>query len=139
MVALKLRHLALASGMVLLIALMAAAATEATNLRRRLGVDSPRWILSLVSAIIIALICALLYRFSTARRIGWRAALVGGAFAGVVLELTPLGAGYYARAVAGRTPAQLFLVLAGLLFSCYLAALGLLIGVGLAVRTERPH
>jgi uncharacterized BrkB/YihY/UPF0761 family membrane protein len=133
---LKLRHLALAAGMVLMIALMAAAATEATNLRGRLGFPIPGWLLSVASATLLAAICSLLYRFATTRRLSWRAALRGGVPAAVVLELTPLVAGYYARAVAGRTPVQVFLVLAGLLFTCYLVAQGLLIGAGLAADQE---
>jgi uncharacterized BrkB/YihY/UPF0761 family membrane protein len=135
-IALKLRHLGLAAGMVLMIALMAAAATEGTNLRGRLHAPVPGWLLSVVSAVLIAGICSLLYRYATTRRIGWRSALRGGAPAAVVLELTPLVAGYYARAVAGRTPVQVFLVLAGLLFTCYLVAQGLLIGAGLAAGRE---
>jgi len=135
-VALKLRHLGLAAGMVLMIALMAAAATEATNLRGRLGFPIPGWLLSVVSAVLIAAICSALYRYATTRRISWRAAVRGGVPAAVVLELTPLIAGYYARAVAGRTPVQVFLVLAGLLFTCYLVAQGLLIGAGLAAGRE---
>ncbi len=135
-IALKLRHLGLAAGMVLMIALMAAAATEATNLRGRLGFPIPGWLLSVASAVLIAAICSLLYRYATTRRIGWRAALRGGLPAAIVLELTPLFAGYYARAVAGRTPVQVFLVLAGLLFTCYLVAQGLLIGAGLAAGRE---
>jgi len=135
-IALKLRHLGLAAGMVLMIALMAAAATEATNLRGRLGFPVPGWLLSVVSAVLIAAICSLLYRYATTRRLSWGSALRGGVPAAVVLELTPLIAGYYARAVAGRTPVQVFLVLAGLLFTCYLVAQGLLIGAGLAVGRE---
>ncbi len=135
-IALKLRHLGLAAGMVLMIALMAAAATEATNLRGRLGFPVPGWALSVLSAVLIAAICSILYRYATTRRIGWGAALRGGVPAAVVLELTPLIAGYYARAVAGRTPVQVFLVLAGLLFTCYLVAQGLLIGAGLAADRE---
>jgi uncharacterized BrkB/YihY/UPF0761 family membrane protein len=138
-IALKLRHLGLAAGMVLMIALMAAAATEATNLRGRLGFPIPGWLLSLVSAVLIAAICSLLYRYATTRRISWRAAVRGGVPAAVVLELTPLVAGYYARAVAGRTPVQVFLVLAGLLFTCYLVAQGLLIGAGLAAGREKSE
>jgi uncharacterized BrkB/YihY/UPF0761 family membrane protein len=137
-IALKLHHLALAAGMVLMIALMAAAATEATNLRGRLGFPIPGWLLSVVSGVLIAAICSALYRYATTHRIGWRAAVRGGVPAAVVLELTPLAAGYYARAVAGRTPVQVFLVLAGLLFTCYLVAQGLVIGAGLAAGGERP-
>ena len=85
---------------------------------------------------LIAGTCSLLYRYATTRRIGWRAALRGGVPAAIVLELTPLVAGHYARAVAGRTPVQVFLVLAGLLFTCYLVAQGLLIGAGIAAGKE---
>jgi uncharacterized BrkB/YihY/UPF0761 family membrane protein len=138
-IALKLRHLGLAAGMVLMIALMAAAATEATNLRGRLGFPIPGWLLSVVSAVLIAAICSLLYRYATTRRISWNAALRGGVPAAIVLELTPLVAGYYARAVAGRTPVQVFLVLAGLLFTCYLVAQGLLIGAGIAAGREKSE
>lgn len=136
-VALKLRHLALAAGMVLLIALMAIAATEATNLRNRLGLQVPRWILSIGAVVVIAAVCSLLFRFATTRRLAWRAAVRGSVPAAIVVELTPLVAGYYARAVAGRTPVQVFLVLAGLLFACYVVAQGLLIGEGIAVGAQR--
>jgi uncharacterized BrkB/YihY/UPF0761 family membrane protein len=136
-VALKLRHLGLAAGMVVLIALMTIAATEGTDLRNRLGVHVPRWVVSIGAVAIIAAVCALLFRFATARRVAWRSALRGSLPAAVVVELAPLVAGYYARAVAGRTPVQVFLVLAGLLFTCYVVAQGLLIGEGLAVGAQR--
>jgi uncharacterized BrkB/YihY/UPF0761 family membrane protein len=135
--ALKLRQVGLAAAMVSLIALMAIAATRATGLRKHLAAGVPNPILWLGSTLLIAAVCALLYRFATTRRIAWRSALIGGLPAGIVVELTPLVAGYYARAVAGRTPVQLFLVLAGLLFACYIVALGLLIGAGLAVSAAR--
>ena len=136
-VALKLRHLALAAGMVFLIALMAVAGTEATNLRDRLGIDVPRWVLSLGTLIVIAMVCAVLFRFATTRRVAWRATVRGSFLTALVLELTPLLAGYYAKAVAGRTPVQVFLVLAGLLFACYVVAQGLLIGEGIALSAQR--
>ena len=135
-IALKLRHLGLAAGMVLMIALMATAATEATNIRGRLGFRIPGWVLSVASVLVIAAVCSLLFRFATVRQLRWRSALAGGLPAALVLELTPLAAGYYARAVAGRTPVQVSLVLGGLLFACYLVALGLLIGAGLAAGRE---
>jgi membrane protein len=135
--ALKARQLGLAAAMVSLIALMAIAATRATGLRKHIAGGLPNPVLWLGSTLVIAAVCALLYRFATTRRIAWRAALAGGLPAAVVVELTPLVAGYYARAVAGRTPVQLFLVLAGLLFACYIVALGLLVGAGLAVSAER--
>ena len=35
----------------------------------------------------------------------------------------------------GRTPVQVFLVLAGIMFTCYLAAIALLVGAGIALRS----
>jgi uncharacterized BrkB/YihY/UPF0761 family membrane protein len=136
MVPLKLRHLTLAAAMVFLIAAMAIAATQATSLRHHLWPDMPGWIVWIPWLVVIAAVCALLYRFATQRRLAWRAALTGGLLAALFVELTPLLAGYYARAVAGRTPVQVFLVLAGLLFACYIVAQGLLIGAGVAVSVQ---
>ena len=135
--ALKLRHLGLAAGMALLITLMAIGATEETNLRRRLGAHVPNVVVLLGSLVLVATVCALLYRYATTRRLAWRAALRGGLLAGVVVEATPVLAGYYARAVAGRTAVQVFLILTGLLFAAYVVAQGLLIGAGLAVSAQR--
>ena len=143
-IALKLRHVSLAGGMVTLISLMAIAATEATHLRERLGVTIPSWSVSIGSALATVTLCALVYRFASPRPIVWSAALLGAIPATLILQITPLVAGYYARAVIGRTPVTLFLVLGGLLFTCYLVAQGLLIGAGLAVEVntagdaERP-
>lgn len=136
-VKLKLRQLVLAGGMAVVIALMATAAVEATDLGSRLGLAVPGWALSAGSVAAIAVICALLYRHATAHRLGWRAALSGGLPAAVVVQLTPVIAGFYARAVAGRTPVQVFLVLAGLLFACYVIALALLVGAALACGRDR--
>jgi len=136
-VKLKLRQLMLAAAMAMMIALLAIAAVEATNLRSRLGIHVPGWLLSLAAVPVIAIICALLYRYATVRQLGWMPSLRGGLPAAVMLEATPLLAGYYTRAVAGRTPVQVFLVLAGLLFTCYLIAVGLLVGAGLACTFQR--
>jgi hypothetical protein len=37
---------------------------------------------------------------------------------------------------AGRTPVGLFLTLSGVLFTCYLAALGLLLGAAVTARVQ---
>ena len=137
MIALKLRHLALAFGMALLIALMALAATAATDLERRIGIDVPTWVSVIGGTLLMAVLCALLYRFATTVRLGWRAAFIGALPAAVILRMTPVAASYYTKAVVGRTAAQVFLVLGGLLFACFILAQGFLIGVGLAVRAHR--
>ena len=134
---LKLRQLMLAAAMAMMIALLAIAAVEATDLRSRLGIHVPGWVLTLAAVPLIAVICALLYRNATVRRLDYTASLKGGIPAAIMLEATPLVAGYYTRAVAGRTPVQVFLVLAGLLFTCYLVAVGLLVGAGLACTFQR--
>jgi hypothetical protein len=41
--------------------------------------------------------------------------------------------------VAGQTPVQLFLMLAGVLVTCYLAAFGLLVGAGVTARVQLGH
>ena len=53
-----------------------------------------------------------------------------------MLLLTPTIAGYYLGLVAGRTAVGLFLVLAGVLITCYIAAFGFLLGAGIAVRAQ---
>lgn len=53
--------------------------------------------------------------------------------------MTPTAAGYYMRLAAGRTPVGVFLVLAGVLFTCYLVALALLLGAGVTVRVFLGH
>ena len=54
----------------------------------------------------------------------------------MILNITPTAAGYYISLVAGRTPVEVFLVLAGVLITCYLAAFGLLLGAGVAARVQ---
>lgn len=50
--------------------------------------------------------------------------------------MTPTAAGYYLRFVAGNTPVELFLMLSGVLITCYLAALARLIGAGVTMRLQ---
>jgi hypothetical protein len=54
----------------------------------------------------------------------------------LALGLTAVGRRLYLRWIAGQTPIELFLMLAGVLVTCYLAALGLLLGVGVTARVE---
>jgi len=62
--------------------------------------------------------------------------LAGGGLSGLMLLATPTAAGYYTQQVAGRTPVEVFLVLAGVLITCYLVSLGLLLGSGTAARVQ---
>ena len=134
----KLRNLGIAAVMAALIVLLVLVATAGTGLVERIGVDATllRIVVPLLTMVVIAAICATLYRTLAAGALSWRAAVVGGALSGLLLEVTPTLAGYYLRLVAGRTPVELFLMLAGVLFTCYLVALGLLLGTGVTARVQ---
>jgi uncharacterized BrkB/YihY/UPF0761 family membrane protein len=132
----KVRHLLLAAGVVVVVVLMVLAASKATNLQRRLGVGDAgvQWLLSLGAVAATGVVCAALYRFCPREGIPWRAAAAGAAPAALALQIVPTLAAYYLGWVAGTTPVRVFLVLAGVLFTSYLAALGLLLGAAVAVR-----
>jgi uncharacterized BrkB/YihY/UPF0761 family membrane protein len=121
--------------------LMVAVATAGTNLVRRLNIDSAiiRVAVPLASLGLTTLLCGAVFRTLVGQSLRWRAAWTGAAVSGLVLNITPTAVGYYLRLVAGRTPVGLFLMLAGVLFTCYLAALGLLLGVGVTARTQLGH
>jgi uncharacterized BrkB/YihY/UPF0761 family membrane protein len=134
----KLRNLAIAAALALLIVLMVLIASAGTGLVRELNLNPvvTRIGVPLVTTAITLLICASVYWALTGRTVSRRAAATGGFVAAVILELTPVAAGYYIRYVAGTTPVEVFLVLLGVLFTCYVAALGLLLGVGVTARVH---
>jgi uncharacterized BrkB/YihY/UPF0761 family membrane protein len=132
----KLRNLGLAAALALVILLLVLGASAGTGFVDRVGVSASlvRVAVPLVSLVVIVGFCAALYRVMSAGVVTWRSAFAGGAFGGLVLLVTPTAAGYYMRLAADRTPVGVFLVLAGVLFTCYLVALGLLLGAGVTVR-----
>jgi uncharacterized BrkB/YihY/UPF0761 family membrane protein len=134
----KLRNLGLAAALAVLIVILVLVASAGTGIVHRLDADFVliRIAAPLITLVVIVLICAGLYRVLALGSLGWRAALAGGAVGGLVLLATPTAAGYYIQGVAGRTPVEVFLVLAGVLITCYLVALGLLLGSGVAARVE---
>jgi uncharacterized BrkB/YihY/UPF0761 family membrane protein len=134
----KLRNLGVAAGLALVIVLAVIAASAGTGLAGRLDVNQTL-IRVVVPVLVIAMstfTCAAMYRVLALGAIGWPAALAGGAMAGLMLQVTPIAAGYYMRWVAGNTPVKAFLILAGVLFTCYVVAVGLLIGSGVTVRLQ---
>lgn len=134
----KLRNLAVAAALTTLIVLMVLVASVGTGIAHRLGVDSLLVGLAvpLISIVITVLVCAGVYWLLAAGDLRCRSALAGGSIAGVILLLTPTAAGYYLRHFAGHTPVQLFLMLSGVLITCYLAAFGLLLGAGVTARVQ---
>jgi uncharacterized BrkB/YihY/UPF0761 family membrane protein len=134
----KLRNIRVVAALALLIVLTVVVASAGTGIVHRVGVAPlvARVVLPLLSLMLALLICAVVFRSQTGGRVSWRAALSGGAVAAVVLQATPTAAGYYLRLIAGHTPAKLFLMLAGVLITCYLAALGLLLGAAVTARVQ---
>jgi uncharacterized BrkB/YihY/UPF0761 family membrane protein len=134
----KLRNLGLAAVVTVVTILMVAVATAGTNLVGRLHINPTvvRVAVPLISLALTTLLCGAVFRALSGEALRWRAAWTGAAVSALILNITPAAAGYYLRLVAGRTPVELFLVLAGVLFTCYLAAIGLLLGTGVAARAE---
>jgi hypothetical protein len=130
----KLRNLGLAAVVTVVIMLMVAVATAGTDLVARLNVNPTaiRLAVPLISLALTTLLCGAVFRALAGESLRWRAAWAGAAVSAVILNITPTAAGYYLRLVSGRTPVELFLMLAGVLFTCYLAAFGLLLGTNTA-------
>jgi uncharacterized BrkB/YihY/UPF0761 family membrane protein len=137
----KLRNLGEALALAVLVVAMVLLATAGTGLVDRLDVNATlvRVAVPLVLSGVIVLICATVFRVLPRGRVGWHAALAGGGVSGAILLITPTLAGYYTRWVADNLPAKVFLVLAGVLITCYVVAFGLLLGSGVAARVQLGH
>jgi uncharacterized BrkB/YihY/UPF0761 family membrane protein len=137
----KLRNLAISAALTTVIVLMVVAGSAGTGLVRRLDANATliRLAVPVAFLTLTVLLIACVYRALAGGSLRWRAALAGGAVSGLVLQATPTAAGYYLRFVAGKTPVELFLMLAGVLFTCYLAAIGLLLGAGTTARVQLGH
>lgn len=134
----KLRNLGVAAALTMLIVLMVLGASAGTGIEPHLGLDplATRVTVPLVSLVVTVSVCTGVYWVLADRAIRGRAALAGGLVGGLILEVTPTAAGYYLRYVAGRTPVGLFLMLTGVLITCYIAAFGLLLGAGVTARVQ---
>jgi uncharacterized BrkB/YihY/UPF0761 family membrane protein len=132
----KLRHLGLSAALSFVLVLVVLVASKATGLLSRLGLGGalPGWMFSAGALAITVLVCAALFRLCPRDGMSWRAALAGAAPAGIGLHLIPSVVARYLVWVAGTTPVHVFLVMAGVLFTCYLAALALLLGAAVASR-----
>jgi membrane protein len=137
----KLHDIGVAAAVAVLIVLMVLLASAGTGLIHRLEVDSTlvRILAPFVAMAIIGLICAGVFKVLAREAGSWRPALIGGALSGVILQVTPTAAGYYMRWVAGNSPVKAFLILAGVLITCYIVAFGLLLGAGVMARVQLGH
>jgi uncharacterized BrkB/YihY/UPF0761 family membrane protein len=134
----KLRTLGVSSAVAILIVLAVVVGSAGTGFVGRVGLDGTltRLLVPLASLSVITLICAAMMHTLALGALSWRAALTGAVVSALALEITPTAAGYYLRYVAGAAPVDVFLMLAGVLITCYLIALGLLIGTGVAARMQ---
>ena len=134
----KLRNIGVVAAVTVLVVMMVLVASAGTGVVRELRLNSAltRILVPLLSIGLTAFLCAGVYWVLTSGEARWRSALVGGLTGGVLLQVVPTAAGYYLRYVAGNTPVELFLMLAGVLITCYLAAMSLLIGAGVTVRLQ---
>jgi len=134
----KLRNVGVALALAIVVILTVLVASAGTGLVHELKLDSvlTRIAVPVLSTLVTGVVCAGVYWVLAGGELRWRSALVGGVTGGLLLLVTPTVAGYYLRAVAGRTPVELFLMLTGVLATCYLAALALLLGAGLALRRQ---
>jgi uncharacterized BrkB/YihY/UPF0761 family membrane protein len=132
----KLRNIGVAAAVTVLVVMTVLVASAGTGVVRELRLNSAltRIAVPIASIGLTSLICGGVYWVLSGRVARWRFALLGGLAGGVLLQVTPTAAGYYLRYVAGSTPVELFLMLAGVLITCYLAALSLLIGAGVTIR-----
>ncbi|HEX6715263.1 MAG TPA: YhjD/YihY/BrkB family envelope integrity protein [Thermoleophilaceae bacterium] len=137
----KLRNIGVAFAVAVLVVVMVLLATTGTGLVNRLHFNATllRVGLPLLLFAAIVLICASVFRVLGGEGVNRHAALAGGAVSGVILLITPTAAGYYTRLVANNTPVKVFLVLAGVLFTCYIVAFGLLLGAGVVARVQLGH
>ena len=137
----KLRNIGVAFAVAGLVVVMVLLATAGTGLVNRLHFNATlvRLVLPLLLLAVIVLICASVFRVLGGERVSWHAALAGGGVSGVILLITPTVAGYYTRWVANSTPVKVFLVLAGVLITCYIVASGLLLGTGVVARVQLGH
>lgn len=134
----KLRNIGVAAAVAVLVVMMVLVASAGTGVVGELRLNSvlTRIAVPIASIGLTAFICGGVYWVLSGGQARWRSALLGGLAGGALLQLTPTAAGYYLRYVAGNTPVELFLMLSGVLITCYLAALALLIGAGVTMRLQ---
>jgi uncharacterized BrkB/YihY/UPF0761 family membrane protein len=96
----------------------------------------PGGLLLLLNAVGSIALMAVIYRYAPRSRIGWAPAFRGALPAGIGLQAVPVLVGLYFGATAGLAAVRLFLLLAVMLFGLYTMATLMLIGAGVAARSE---
>jgi uncharacterized BrkB/YihY/UPF0761 family membrane protein len=135
----RLRNMALGAAVALMVAVGSVSApvigdaASALNLRDVLpGV--PLVALNALGSIVLF---TGVYRWAPRTRLHWGSAARGAVPAGVAIQAVPAIVGLYVGATAGFRPVQLFLILAIVLFGLWIMAMVMLLGAGVAARSER--
>jgi YihY family inner membrane protein len=139
MVSGRFLNVVLGAGLVVVVILAAEAASAAGGLREELGARGRylSLLLPVAYAAGTAVCCAAIYRWSPRGTLAWRSAFAGAVPAAIGLQAVPSIAGVYVTAAAGYTTGRVFLMLGIILLALWVMAQLLLIGAGLAVRSER--
>jgi uncharacterized BrkB/YihY/UPF0761 family membrane protein len=96
----------------------------------------PGGLLIALNAIGSVALMAVIYRYAPRSRIGWKPAFGGALPAGIGLQAVPALVGLYFGATAGFAAVRLFLLLAVMLLGLYTMATLMLLGAGVAARSE---
>lgn len=134
----RLRNLVLGVGVAVMVAAAAAGspvisdAADALKLHGQL----PGGLLLVLNALGSIVVFAGIYRWAPRSRLRWRSAAVGAIPAGLAMQGVPALVGLYVGTAAGLAAVRVFLLLAVVLLGLYTMATLMLVGAGVAVRTE---
>ncbi|HEV2814057.1 MAG TPA: YhjD/YihY/BrkB family envelope integrity protein [Solirubrobacteraceae bacterium] len=132
----RIRNVAMGALVAVAFAFAAAGAPVIGDVLRSiaLGGNVTTFLLNTLGSIVVF---AVIYRYAPRSRMNWSASFVGALPAGFALQAVPWLIGLYFDAAAGFAVERLFLLLAVLLLGLYVMAMLMLLGAGVAVRTER--
>jgi len=134
----RARNIILGAGVAIMVAVASASAPvlgDAADLIDLKGL-LPGGLLTLANAIGSVVVFTMIYRYAPRSKLRWRSAGLGALPAGIAIQVLPALVGAYVGAAAGFAAVRVFLLLAVVLFGLYAMALVMLIGAGLAVRSE---
>jgi membrane protein len=135
----RIRNLVLGGAVAAAVILASLTTSAITDLSGALQLRDtiPGGALVLANTVGSVILFAVIYRYAPRARLAWRSALLGSLPAGVGIQLVPAVVGVYVGAAAGLQAVRLFLALAVVLLGLYTVAMVVLVGAGLAARTQR--
>jgi len=134
----RIRNIVLGAGVAVMVAAAGAGAPVIGDVADTLDLQGnlPGGLLTVLNTIGSVFVFSAIFRYAPRSRLGWRSAALGGLPAGLAIQLLPALVGAYVGAAAGLAAVRVFLLLAVVLFALYAMALVILIGSGLATRSE---